>query len=169
MRGAEEQYIESSHTQRGRQELEEPVNNWHQPKFRKLYSLQPPRDLQQFFFFNGYGYADVSRCCFPLVTVHVHVLLVPIVYLAKPIYCLFRGNHFYGRTNLPPFAEFNHVHWSSWYSDNHFVAIIFSRMKQSTSADATTPAGHGDIPVIGPILSMYLSTTFAVFNTCRSH
>ena len=42
----------------------------------------------------------------------------------------------------PPFAEFNHVHWSRWYSDNHLVDIIFSRMK--------------------------FSTTSAMFNTCRT-
>ena len=40
--------------------------------------------------------------------------------------------------------------------------------KSTTSTDIKTPAGHGDIPVIAPILSMYLSTTSAVFNTCRS-
>ena len=48
---------------------------------------------------------------FPLVSVHVHVLLVPHWLLAQA--------HFYGRTYLPPFAEFNHVHRSRWYSDNH--------------------------------------------------
>ena len=38
-------------------------------------------------------------------------------------------------------------------------------MKQSTtSADIRTPAGHGEIPVITPILSMYLSTTSDMFN-----
>ena len=81
------------------------------------------------------------------------------------ICCLFPIGYFYGRMYLPSFTKFNHVHWSRWYS----VDIIFGRMKLSTtSADTTTPAGHGDIPVITLILSMYLSTTFAVFNTCRS-
>ena len=78
--------------------------------------------------------------------------------------------HFNGGMYLPPFAEFNHVNRSKRDSDNHPVDIVFGWMKLSTtSADTTTPAGHGDIPVITPILSMYLSTTSAVFNTCRSH
>ena len=97
-----------------------------------------------------------SMCC-----------LFPIGYLPKPTYSVFPGSHFYGQTYPPPFVEFNHIH--RWYSDNHFVDIIFGLMKLSTtSTDTTTPAGHGDIPVITPIFSMYLSTISAVFNTCRS-
>ena len=150
------------------------VNNWLYPKFGNLYSLQLPRDQQQFLFFIGYGYAHVSLC-FPLVTVHVHVLLVP--------YWLLAQAHFYGWMYPPPFAEFNYVHRSRWYSDNHlddivfgwmklsttsavfntcrtwwhsgnhFVDIIFGQIKLSTTfADTTTPAEHGDIPVITLIL-----------------
>ena len=120
------------------------------------YSLQLSSDLQQFLFFIGYVYAHVSLLYFPLVTVHVHVLLVPHWLLALA--------HFYGRTNLPPVAVFNHVHRSRWYSDNHLIDIIVNRMKLSTtSADTRTPAGHGDIPVITPILLIYLSTTSAMF------
>ena len=78
-------------------------------------------------------YAYVLLLCFPLVTVHVHVLLVPHWLLVQA--------QFYGRTYPPPFAEFNHVHRSRWYSDNHLVDII-GRMK--------------------------LSTTSTVFNTCRT-
>ena len=57
--------------------------------------------------------------------------------------------HFYGRTYLSQVTEFYHVHRSRWYSDNPLVDIIFSRRKLST-----TSAGHGDVPVITPILSM---------------
>ena len=89
--------------------------------------------------------------------------------LPKPTYWVFPGSHFYGRTYLSQFTEFNHVHRRRWYSDNHFFGSIFDRMKLSTtSTDTTTPAGYGDIPVITLILSMYLSTTSVVFNTCWS-
>ena len=155
---------ESSRTRRGRRESKDPVNHWLLPKFGNLYSLQLPCDLQQFFFFIGYGYANVSLLCFPLVTVHVHVLLVPHCLLAKHTYCVFPGRHFHGRTCLPPFTEFNHVHRSKWYSDNHFVDINFGRMKLSTtSADTTTPAGHDDIPVINLIISMYFLLARVLF------
>ena len=130
---------ESLHTRRGHPESEEPVNNWLYPKFGNLYSLLLPRDQRKFLFFIGYGYSNVSLLCFPLVTVHVHVLFVPRWILAQA--------HFYGWTYLPPFAESNYVHRSRWYSDTHLVDIIYGRMKLSaTSVD--TPAGHGDIPVI---------------------
>ena len=74
---------------------------------------------------------------------------------------LFPIGYFYGWTYLPLFAEFNHVHRSRWYFDSHLVDIIFGRMKLSTISADTTPAVHGDIPVITRILSMYLSTTSA--------
>ena len=117
---------ESSHPRKGCRETEEPVNNWLKPKFWNLYSLQLPRDLQQFLFFIGYGYAHVSLLCFPLVTVHIYVFLV--------FHWLLAQAHFYGRTYLLPFAEFNHVLWSRWYSDNHLVDIIFGPMKLSTTS-----------------------------------
>ena len=98
-----------------------------------------------------------SMCC-----------LFPIGYSPKPTSSVFSGSHFYGWAYLSPFAEFNHVHKSRWYSDNYFVDIIFGRMKPSTTSADTTPAGYGDIPVITPILSMYLSTTSVVFKTCMS-
>ena len=41
--------------------------------------------------------------------------------------CLFPIGYFYGRTYLPPFAEFR----TMLYSDNHFFDIIFGRMKLS--------------------------------------
>ena len=48
---------ESSHTRRGRRELEEPVN---------LYSLQLPHDLQQFLFFIGYDYRPCLTSLFSI-------------------------------------------------------------------------------------------------------
>ena len=57
---------ESSHTRRGRRESEEQVNNWLEPKFGNLYSLQLPRDLQQFLFF--IGYSSHPCCCSLLAT-----------------------------------------------------------------------------------------------------
>ena len=120
------------------------------------FSLVMITPMSHFFVFDWLQFT--SMCC-----------LFPIGYLPKPTYCVFPSSHFYGQTYLPPFAEFNHVHRSRWYSDNHFDDIIFSRMKLSTTAaNTTTPAGHVDFPVITPILSMYLLTTSVVFNTCRS-
>ena len=126
-------------------------------------------------YFVDKSHVTCSKSCFSLImitpTSHFFVfhwlqvtsmLLVPHWLLAQA--------HFHGWTYLPPFTEFSHIHRSRWYSNNHLVDIIFGRMKLSTtSADTTTPAGQGDIPVITPILSMYLSITSTVFNTSRSH
>ena len=132
------------------------VYNFHVTCSNSSFSLVMVTPTFHFFVFHWLQFT--SMCC-----------LFPIGYLPKPINCVLSGSHFYGWTYLSPFAKFNHVHRSRWYSDYHFVDIIFGWMKPSTtSADTTTPAGYGDIPVITPILSMYLSTTSAVFHTCRS-
>ena len=60
-------------------------------------------------------------------------------------------------------TKFNHVHRSRWYSDNHFVDIIFGRVQLSQHPPIHSTCGLGDIPVINPVLSMYLLTTSAVF------
>ena len=80
---------ESSRTRRSCRETEEPVNNWLQPKFGNLHSLQFSRDLQQFLFFVNYGYTHVSLLCFPLVMLSASHWL-----LAQARFC--------GRTHLPP-------------------------------------------------------------------
>ena len=129
--------------------------NFHVTCSNSYFSLVMVMLTSHFFVFHWLQF--MSMCC-----------LFPIGYLPKPTYGVFPGSHFYRWTYLSPFTKFNHVHRSRWYSDNHFVDIIFGWMKLSTtSIDTTTPTGHGDIQVIAPILSMYHSTTSAVFNTCR--
>ena len=107
------------------------------------------RNSGTYIVFNSHVTSNNFSFSLVMVTVHVHVLLVPHWLLAQA--------HFYGKTYMAPFTEFNHVHRLRWYSDNPLVIIIFGQMKLSTtSADTATPAGHGDIPLVTPILSMYL-------------
>ena len=65
--------VESSRTRRSCRETEQPVNNWLQPKFGNLHSLQLSRDMQQFLFFVNHFLAFQWLCC-----------LLPIGYLPKP-------------------------------------------------------------------------------------
>ena len=60
--------------------------------------------------------------------------LFPIGYLPKPTSV--------GRCSAT-ITEFNHVHRSRWYSDNHFVDIIFSQMQlsQHPPIHSTAPVG----------------------------
>ena len=96
------------------------------------FSLVMVTPTSLFFVFHSSQF--MSMCC-----------LFPTRYLLKPSYCVFPGSHFCVQTYLAPFTEFNHVHRSRWYSDNHFADITFGRMKLLTAtADTTTPAGHGD-------------------------
>ena len=53
--------------------------------------------------------------------------------------------------------------WARWHFGNHLVDIIPGRMKLSQHPPIHSTCGHDDIPLITPILSMYLSTTSAVF------
>ena len=119
------------------------------------------------FFFIGYGYAHVSLLCFPLV-----MLFVPHWLLAQA--------HFYGRTHLQPSLSSTtsigqghipiipllilfSVRWSDtqllwvwWHFGYHFVYSIFGRMQLSQHPPIHSTCGHDKIPVITPILSMYL-------------
>ena len=102
--------------------------------------------------------------------------LLPIGYLPKP-----------GSVGVRICTEFNHVHGSRWYSDifdrmhlfqhppysqhlwawwhfsNHLVDIILERMQLSQHPLIHSTCGHDAISVITPVLSIYLSTTSAVF------
>ena len=79
--------------------------------------------------------------------------------------CLFDIGYFSGRTYLPPFAEFNHVCGSRWYSDNHLVDIYLRSDEAVNNIHrCTTPAGHGDIPV--SLYWYYLRTDESVNNIC---
>ena len=84
-------------------------------------------------------------------------------------------------------TEFNHVHSSGWYSNifdwmhlfqhppysqhlwawwhfgNHLVDIILEQMQLSQHPLIHSICGHDDIFVIMPVLSIYLSTTTAIF------
>ena len=83
-------------------------------------------------------------------------------------------------------TEFNHVHWSRWYSDifnqmhlfqhppysqylwacwhfsNHLVDIILE-MKLSQHPLIHITCGHDDISAIAPVISIILSRTSSVF------
>ena len=51
-------------------------------------------------------------------------------------------------------TEFNHVHRSRWYSNNHFVDVIFGQMQLSQHLPIHSTCGHG---VISPITLLILS------------
>ena len=50
-----------------------------------------------------------------------------------------------------------------WHFGNHLVDIILERMQLSQHPLIHSTCGHNDISVITPVLSIYLSTTSAVF------
>ena len=62
-------------------------------------------------------------------------------------------------------TEFNHIHRSRWYSDNHFVDIIFGRMQLSQHLPIHSTCGHGDISAI-TLLILSLSGC-SCLNICR--
>ena len=120
---------ESSRTRRSCRETEEPVNNWLEPKFGNLHSLQLSRDLQQFLFFVNHGYAYISLLCFPLVMLSASHWL-----LAQARFC--------GRTHLP----------QSPNSTTPTVQVIFRYLRPDAPVfnihRIHSNCGHGDISAI---------------------
>ena len=53
--------------------------------------------------------------------------------------------------------------WAWWHFGNYLVDIILGRIQLSQQPLIHSTSGHYDIPVIEPFLSIYLSTTSAVF------
>ena len=135
----------------------------------RTYIVYNSCDLQQFLFFVNHDYAHISLLCFSLV-------------MLSASHWLLAQARFYGRTHLPLspnstmptvrwFSDiFDRMHlfstsqlWAWWHFGNHLVDIILERIWSCQHPLIHSTCGHDDISVITPVLSIYLSTTSAVF------
>ena len=103
--------------------------------------------------------------------------LLPIGYLPKPGSVGVRISHNhriqprpqvkvifrYLRLDAPVSTSYSQHLWAWWHIGNHLVDIIPGRMQLSQHPLIHSTCRHDEISVITPVLSIYLSTTSAVF------
>ena len=97
--------------------------------------------------------------------------LLPIGYLYKPGSVGVRICHYHRIQRRPLFGDFPisstgctcFQQWAWWHFGNHLVDIILERIWSCQHRLIHSTCGHDDISVITPVLSIYLSTTSAVF------